>query len=286
MILLVGGTGTVGSHLAKSLANRTDVKLLTRSEDSRRLLRQAGFETVDGDLSRPSTLRAAFEGISGLFLATPRENQFDNEWNAIEAAEQTGVQKIVKVSLIYAGEPPVPYLRRPHDVLDARLTASPVRSTILRPPAFMTHLLAQIDEIVAGRIVFPAGDVRIAHVDPRDVADVAMEVLVGAHDLEGPHVVTGPQSLSFATVAEEIAAVLGQRVEYVDEVPNQWRDRLVAGGAPDWLADGLVGIYADYASRGGVPVSDVVERVLGRPARSVRHFAQELLKPAFDEALG
>lgn len=283
MILLIGGTGTVGSHLAKSLANRTDVRLLTRRKPARLWLRQAGFETVDADLSRPSTLHSAFEGVSRVFLATPRENQFDNEWNAIEAAERAGVQRIVKVSLIYAGEPPVPYLRRPHDVLDARLAASSVPSTILRPPAFMTHLLTQLDEIVAGRIVFPAGDVRIAHVDPRDVADLALEALVGAYDFDGPHAVTGPQSLSFADMAEEMTAVLGHRIEYVDEEPQQWRDRLVADGAPDWLADGLVDIYADYAARGGVPVSGVVERVLGRPARSVRQFAQEVVKPLFDD---
>lgn len=282
VILLVGGSGTVGSHLAKALSNRSDVRALAHSERSLLELGKYGLETFAGDLSRPATLRAAFEGVTRVFLATPRENQIDNEWNAIEAAEWAGVERIVKVSLVYSGEAPVPYLRRPHDLLDARLAASTVPSTILRPPAFMSHFLDQVDQIVSGRIVFPAGDARIAHVDPRDVAEVALEALIGPHDLDGAHVVTGPESLSFAEVADVLTAVLGLRIQYVDEEPQRWRERLVTGGSPDWLADGLVEIYADYAARGGVPVSGVVERVLGRSARSMRTFTEDFLKPAID----
>ncbi|WP_330474612.1 NAD(P)H-binding protein [Terrabacter sp. C0L_2] len=285
MILLVGGTGTVGSHVAKALANRTDVRVLARSEKSAHLIEQLGLKAVPGDLSRPGTLSAVFEGVTRVFLATPRADQLDNEWNAIEAAERAGVERLVKVSLVYAGEPPVPYLRRPHDLLEARLATSPILSTILRPPAFMSHLLAQLNQITSGRIVFPAGDVRIAHVDPRDVADVAVEALVGQQDLNGPLVVTGPRSLSFDEVAEDITEVLGQEVRYIDESAPRWREQAVAGGSPEWLADGLVEMFADYAARGGVPASGVVDHVLGRPARSVHQFAEELLQPAIASLL-
>lgn len=280
MILIVGGSGTIGSHLAKALAHRSDVRALVRTREGATRFESLGFEAVIGDLAQPRTLVPAFEDVTKVFVATPRENQLDNEWNAIEAAERAGVERFVRVSLIYAGEPPAPYLRRPHDLLDARLASSSMASTILRPPAFMTHLLSQLAHIADGRIVFPAGNVRIAHVDPRDVADVAVEALLGQRNLDTPLAVTGPQSLSFQEVADVIADVVRREVRYVDEDPWEWRERAVAAGSPEWLADGLIEIYADYASRGGVPASGVVESVLGRPARSVRQFAGEVLRPA------
>lgn len=280
MILIVGGTGTIGSHLARALAHRSDVRALARNRERADQFERLGIQAVIGDLARPCTLGAVFEDVTKVFIATPRENQLDNEWNAIEAAERAGVERFVKVSLIHAGEPPVPYLRRPHDLLDARLASSSMSSTILRPPAFMTHLTSQIDQIADGRILFPAGNVCIALVDPRDVADVAIEALVGQRSLDTPLVVTGPRSLSFDEVANIIAEVLGRGVRYVDEAPLEWRKRTVAAGSPEWLADGLIEIYADYAGRGGVPASGVVESVLGRPARSVRQFTEEVLRPA------
>lgn len=284
-ILLIGGTGTVGMHVAATLAGRRRLLGLTRSEASARRLARLGVEPVRGDLAQPRTLESAMVGVRRIYLATGREDQFELEWNAVEAAERAGVERIVKVSILYATESPVVYIRRSHYAVDARLAQSPVASTVIEPATFMTHLAAQADLIAQGRICFPAPTARIAHVDPRDVAEVAAAALADDVVLEGAHQVTGPESLTFAQVAERIGVRLGREVVAEDCSPERFRARILDADLPEWLADGLVEIYADFERRGEMAVADTVERVLGRPPRSLDDYADELLAPLVAEAV-
>jgi uncharacterized protein YbjT (DUF2867 family) len=278
-ILLIGGTGTIGAHVARILAGRCRLRGLARSEVSAQRLAELGVEPVHGNLAEARALESAMAGVQRVYLASPRHDQFDHEWNAIEAAERAGVQRIVKVSILYATDPHVVYLRRPHHVVNERLARSPVASTVLEPAPFMTHLAAQADLIAQGRISFPGATARIAHVDPRDVAEVAAAVLVGDAVLEASHPVTGPEALTFTQVAARIGARLGREVRAEDCPPERFRQRILQRGLPGWLADGLVEIYQDFERRGEMAVADTVERMLGCPARSIDVFADDVLAP-------
>lgn len=278
-ILLVGGTGTVGAHVAKTLAGRCRLRGLAHSGGSARRLAELGVEPIYGDLAEPKTLESAMAGTERVFLASPRDDQFDHEWNVIDAAECAGVQRIVKVSILYAADPHVVYLRRPHHVVDQRLARSPVASTVLEPAPFMTHLIPQADLIAQGRISFPGGTATIAHVDPRDVAEVAAAVLAGHRVLDGSHPVTGPEALTFAQMAARIGDRLGRDVGAEDCPPERFRERIVQAGLPRWLGNGLVEIYQDFERRGEMAVADTVERVLGRPPRSIDVFTDDVLAP-------
>ena len=62
MIALLGATGTIGRHVAADLAERgDDVRAVVR-DPSRS---DVPLPVVHGDLTRPQTLRAAFDGPSG-----------------------------------------------------------------------------------------------------------------------------------------------------------------------------------------------------------------------------
>lgn len=62
-VLLVGGTGSIGRHVARrALADGHRVRVLTRRPGSV----PAGTEAVAGDLTDPSTLSAAVEGIDAV----------------------------------------------------------------------------------------------------------------------------------------------------------------------------------------------------------------------------
>ena len=97
VIALLGATGTIGRHVAADLAERGD--------DVRAVVRDRASDVplpVHGDLTRPQTLRAAFDGAERLLLLTPHGPDQDlHEAAAVEAAVAAGVQRIVKVS----GEP-------------------------------------------------------------------------------------------------------------------------------------------------------------------------------------
>ncbi|HWR58836.1 MAG TPA: NAD(P)H-binding protein, partial [Thermodesulfovibrionales bacterium] len=67
-ILVIGGTGTVGSQVVQELlARKAVVRVLTRSEEKAKTL-PSGVESVVGDLLNPDTVRSVFKGVDGVFM--------------------------------------------------------------------------------------------------------------------------------------------------------------------------------------------------------------------------
>ena len=120
-----------------------------------------------------------------------------------------------------------------------------------------------------GAIRGPAGDGRASLVARDDVADVAARVLleVGRHDGR-TYGLTGPEALSF----NEIAALLStpeRPVRYVEETLEEAYASRAVYGAPDWQVDAWVSTYTAIAQGNAEVVTGDVERVTGRPARSL-----------------
>ena len=91
-ILVTGATGNVGSVLIPNLTNLgADVRALTRDESKAQGLKDAGIEVVVGDLEKPHTLDAAFQGVDKVFLITPpNPNEVIQAQNGIQAAKRMG----------------------------------------------------------------------------------------------------------------------------------------------------------------------------------------------------
>ena len=70
-ILVIGGTGLVGSHVVQGLvAKGEQVHVLTRSADKADGF-PLGASGIIGDLHKPESLRWAMRGIDRVFLVTP-----------------------------------------------------------------------------------------------------------------------------------------------------------------------------------------------------------------------
>ena len=70
-VLVIGGTGTVGSAVVAELRARGhEPYVMTRSADKARQLRE-GTAHVVADLGTPATLPAAFRGMDAAFLLAP-----------------------------------------------------------------------------------------------------------------------------------------------------------------------------------------------------------------------
>lgn len=280
MILITGATGVVGSRLLTALGARDDVRALARSESSAAALADAAVEVVRGDLERPDTLAPAFDGVKKLFLLTPYSlGQAEQEHNALDAAERAGVERVVKLSVIGADWDIA--VSHAHKAIEARLANSSFQTTVLRPENFATNFLGVLPTALAGQIHYPAGDVRLAHIDPRDIAEVAAEALTRAESLGGTYTLTGPETMTFGEVAERMGRALERPVEYLDVPPAAWREGLVGAGVPEFYADALTEMFGAIVRGGGSTVTDAVPMVLGRPARSLdTYFADELVPAA------
>jgi uncharacterized protein YbjT (DUF2867 family) len=110
MILVTGGNGFVGGHVVHLLRERSrEVRCLVRDRRRADKLESWGCEVVQGDVTEPSTLRRAVEGVdvvvhlAAIRQGKPEEFQrimVDGTRNLLQAAKEAGVQRFVHMSAL------------------------------------------------------------------------------------------------------------------------------------------------------------------------------------------
>jgi uncharacterized protein YbjT (DUF2867 family) len=276
VILVIGGRSKIGSALLELLTGRGEsVRALVRDGESAASL-PAGVEPVVGDLGEPESLRAAMSGVEKVFLlSSPHRDAVQWHRNAIDAAGASGVALLVRSSIIGAdNESPAEFISA-HSECDRYLEQSGLDHAILRPNLFLQNIPESTIPSIGddGRFYVNAGDARISMVDTRDVAAVAGAVLTESGHAGAHYDITGPEALSYGDVAARLSAALGREVEYVDAPDDAVRGALLGFGLDEWFVGALVGLYQDYRRSGTdgyvSAVTDTVERVTGRPPRSI-----------------
>ncbi|MBV8944997.1 MAG: SDR family oxidoreductase [Solirubrobacterales bacterium] len=283
MILVIGGRSKIGSVLIDDLLARGEqVRALTRLGEAGRF--PDGVEPVAGDLADICSLAAAMSGADKVFLLCgPVENEYELNRNAIDVAQGADVRLLVRSSILGADPEAQATFARDHGACDEYLRDSELDFTIVRPNLFLQNVpettIPAID--TDGRFYVNAGDARISMVDTRDVAAVAAVALTEPGHESQEYEVTGPEPLSYADVAAELSEVQGRTITYVDVDDDATRKVLLGYGGGEWLAGALVDLYQDYRRSGrdgyACEVSDTVDRLTGRPARSLRALLLEQL---------
>jgi uncharacterized protein YbjT (DUF2867 family) len=95
LIAVIGATGQQGGGVVRALqaSSQFKVRSLTRNPDKHRELAD---EVVEGDLNRPETLKAAFEGVHGVFLVTNFREAGPDEAKQATAAVRAAKDAAVK----------------------------------------------------------------------------------------------------------------------------------------------------------------------------------------------
>ena len=192
-VLLLGGTGTVGSATLRALLHRGhDVVCLVRpcraTEGSpaqvARLSRLKGAEVRFGDVTDPSSLaRDGFRGerfdavVSCLASRTgaPADAwaiDHQAQLNVLKAAEAAAVSHFVLLSAICVQKPRLAFQRAKLAFEDA-LIASGLRYSIVRPTAFFKSLSGQIERVKRGRSFLMFGDGTLTSCKPISDEDLA-----------------------------------------------------------------------------------------------------------------
>ena len=222
MILVIGGTGMVGKEVVKQLAQKkAKARILVRSAQKEAEVKNLGFETAQGDVTQIGTIEAALKGVERLFLLTPASpNQSAQEIAVIDAAKKAGVKQVVLLSAVGVSVDSPITLARNHAKTEEHLKKSGLGWTILQPHSFMQNLLNQAGGIKSqGALYGNFKDGKVAMVDARDIAAVAVAALTEPGHEGQTYVITGGEAVNYAQVAEKLSAVSGKKVNYVD-VPS------------------------------------------------------------------
>lgn len=270
MYLVTGATGNVGAELVRALSAAGEpVRALVRSEPPAGAL-PADVDVRPGDLTDPATLRDVWDGVRGVFLLPG----YDETPAILRDARAAGVQRVVLLSGGSAGS---------GDMTNA-VTAYMVRSetavresglswTILRPTAFMSNALRWRDKLRDGDVLrLPFAGVRIACVDPFDIAAVAREALVDDRHAGEIYVPTGPDSMLPAEQVAILGEALGRKLAFEAQPDDEARREMLETTPPEY-----VDAFFDFYVAGSLDESEVtptVEQVTGRPPRTFQAWAR------------
>jgi uncharacterized protein YbjT (DUF2867 family) len=302
MIVVTGATGNAGSEVVRALAARgARVRAFVRDAGRARAVLggdaerggDAGLggdvrlggevELAVGDFADLRSVRAAVEGADALLLSCADDpGRVGWETAAIDAAVAAGVRRIVKLSAM-AAEPgsPVAFWDW-HGQVERHLRASGAGWVILRASWYMTNLLAAAPQVAAeGRLYAPAGEARIAMIDPRDVGAAAAAVLSDSgHEASPGHeghtyLLTGPRAITYAEVAAELSAATASKVEFADVPGDAARQAMIGDGLPGFVAGQLVAMFDRLRQGAGAQVTDAVETLTGSAPRDFAAFAAD-----------
>jgi uncharacterized protein YbjT (DUF2867 family) len=284
-ILVTGGTGTVGSHLLDRLA-REDVEVHALTRDPAKARLPSGVVAVRGDMIDVDATRAAFAGVSTLFLLNPvTAEELTQTLLTLNLAREAGIERLVYFS-VFRGDAfaTVPHFTAKHTA-ELMIEQLDIPATILRPNCFMQNDAWFKDAVLGhGVYPFPIGSRGVNMVDARDVAEVAaLMVLEREHATEPlPHRivnVVGPEPLTGEDNARTWSDLLGKPVRYGGDDTGPFEQKM-RGYGPAWAAMDLR-LMLDRFVADGMRASpdDVAEMtaLLGRPLRTYRDFARETL---------
>lgn len=270
MILVIGGTGHVGTHVVAGLRERgADFRVMTR--DPRRARELLGdVAVIEGDLDRPESLEQATKGADQVFLLTPgAPNQVQQEG---AAAGRAGAGHIVKQSVHGASLDSPSVLVRWHAEAERLIRSTGLTWTFLRPTLFMQMAMAL--RTPDGTIYSTAGDARIAFVDTRDIAAAAVQTLTQPGHERQVYELSGPEALTWHEVAERLTQA-GVHTRYVPVTEDASRESL-AQRMPPWRVEPTLELNREIRAGLYDVVTGDVERVTGRPPRSLDDFVAEL----------
>jgi NADH dehydrogenase len=223
MILVAGGTGTLGTRLVPLLAARgARVRVLTRDPARARHLEGGGVEVAAGDVRDPASLARALDGVSTVvssvhgFVGPGRTSPEAVDWlgnrNLVQAAKNAGAGHVVMLSAQGATpDHPMSLYRMKHRAED-ELKASGLAWTIIRASAFMEMWAKMVAEplLKTGKTtIFGRGRNPINFVSIGDVARF-VDLAITDPSMRGVTVeVGGPENLTFRQIVEIVQRETG-----------------------------------------------------------------------------
>jgi uncharacterized protein YbjT (DUF2867 family) len=269
--LVIGASGTTGSRVvAQLVAVGHDVKAARRRDTP-----IPGATLVRFDWYDPSTHAAALDGADRVYLIPPPA---DPDPVAVmvpflRQARTAGVHRAVLLSssAIPQGGPAVGSV---HKALPDLVE----QWAVLRPSWFMQNFTGEHAHALSiqeyGSILTATGNGRVGFIDAEDIAAVAFHALTNESAPDTDLVLTGPEALSYDDVAAIMTEVTGRLVVHRSLSYEQMRDRL-ATQIPEEFAAMLAGMDRAIAEGSEDRVTDAVQRLTGRPARTFRAFLEE-----------
>jgi uncharacterized protein YbjT (DUF2867 family) len=241
MNIILGGTGRVGSAVAKALLKRGKaVTIVTRNARHASASKLEGARIIEVDIRDVSGLHDLFcSGRRAFLLSPPADPATDTDVEErsnvaaiIQALKGSGLEKVVAAST-YGAMPG----ERCGDLtvlheFEEQLRAQPIPAAINRGAYYMSNwdgMLEAVREHGTLQSFVPA-DLSIPMVAPSDVGEAAAQRLIDPEEDVELRYVEGPKRYTPQDVADAFAQALGTNVRVEAVVPTAWEETFIRLG--------------------------------------------------------
>jgi NAD(P)H dehydrogenase (quinone) len=296
MYVVTGVGGYVGAQSARRLLELVPANQITVTSRNDAVLaewRAKGARACKADYNDKASLIEAFRGAEAVFLVSAMEvgeKRQAQHRNAVEAAKEAGVKRVVYTSFLGAGDPNIDSFEiADHRFTEKLILASGLGWNFMRNSQYgdaMAENQAAI-AITTGKSIGNTGDGRVAFISRDDVARVAAALLAGKGERNKAYDVTGPESVSWSDVAAIITEISGVPIEVVDLTDEQMYAMWDSLGVPreatgdfsrspvPWCSDGMVSLARQIRFGNLSAVTNVVEQLTGKKPKSLRDLMRE-----------
>lgn len=280
-VLIQGATGTVGGEVTKQLLKEGKHKVFVaaRDLDKAKKLFDKKVEYRKFDIENDSTFEAALQGIDKIFYMSP--GMIDTSENAkkfFDLANEKGVDHIINMTakgVNYSDNP----LRR----VELALENSGVDFTHVRPTWFSDNFnkfwRPWVNE---GKFESSMQDGKLAFVDARDIAAVAVAAINDDKHKGGAYDVTGAEAIDNYEAVKILSEVSGREITYKPISEQAERKRLKEMGMPDSGVEYMLRIVGMVREGMAAETTNDVEKVLGTKPYTFRQYAEDKKHLIFD----
>ena len=263
LVLVTGGTGKSGRRVAEQLS---------AAGSAVRVASRGGPQAFDW--SNPDTWPPALDGVSAVYLVPPPGAGEVSA--AMIAFAQAAIARGARRFVLLSGSPMPeggPGVGQTH----RWLRENTPDWAVLRPTWFMQnfsegqHLAAIRDEEA---IYSATEDGRVPFISADDIAACAVAALTGPAPLNRDFILTGPEPISYDTVARRIGEAAGRPIAHRKVSAEDLASWYRASGRPALLAQMLGMMDTMIAAGAEDRVTGCVQELTGRPPTDFDAFAQ------------
>lgn len=269
-VLVTGVRGKTGLPLAALLVDRPDVEEVRGGSSTPAAVSIDGVVPTAFSWDEPGGWPAATEGVDAVYVVRPDREDAPGLIAALLAATPRDARVVLLSDRDADHAGAGGWARR----AERAVRESGHAWTILRPGWFMQVLTDPrfyLDPIMGdGQLPFASDGASVAWIDARDIAAVAEQALLEEGHVGAVHELTGPESLTLPRTAELLSGAAGHPVVHRDLPIGE-----AVAGTEGFDRELLALTYERVQAGSFAGVTDTVERVTGRPARTLQTFLSD-----------
>lgn len=256
MYVVGGVTGHTGSLIARTLLERGErVRAIVRNREDIYRWKDRGAEVVVVDLNDASILSSVLEGVKGAYLLTPQsvydlnplEKWASQNQSIVTAVKNARLKNTVFLSSMGAHKNHHTGLVQALYDAEQKFKNAEIPVTVLRAAYFYENWISALDAVheKSALPTFLKPKRSIPMVSVKDVASIAVDLLLNPADSSRVVELAGPKDYSAQDIIDILEQILGKRLDFLPFSKGGWEEVWGEEELPDEMNDLLNETYDD-----------------------------------------